>query len=63
LHEIATDADRYDVIGADIYELLDQPELLKNPDVNPCQAQFGILDAQGRRTDASAAVQSFLRGY
>lgn len=63
LREIAADADRYGVIGADIYELLDEPALLNNPDVKACQAQFGILDAQGRSTDASVAVHDFLRDY
>jgi hypothetical protein len=63
LNEIAADADKYDVVGADIYELLDQPELLKNPDVNPCEAQFGILNSRGGLTDASLAVQEFLRAY
>ncbi len=63
LNEIAADAERYDVIGADIYELLDQPELLNNPDVKPCEAQFGILDARGDFTDAARAVEDFLRAY
>ncbi len=63
LHEIAAEADRYDVIGADIYELLDQPELLKNPDVKPNQAEFGILDGQAHFTGAAVPVQNFLRNY
>lgn len=63
MNEIAADADRYAVVGADIYELLDQPELLNNPNVQPCQAQFGILDARGHTTDASQAVEDFLRAY
>lgn len=63
LNEIASRADEYDVIGADIYELLDQPELLTNPSVKPCQAQFGILASRGEFTAASRAVQNFLRIY
>lgn len=63
LSELAADADRYGVIGADIYELLDEPELLKNPDVPPSQAQFGILDGQGHPTEASVAVRDFLRDH
>lgn len=63
LNEIAADAYKYDVIGADIYELLDQPELLKSPNVQPCQAQFGILNSHGGLTDASRAVREFLRAY
>jgi hypothetical protein len=63
LSEIAADAERYGVIGADIYELLDEPELLNNPNLKPSQSQFGILDAQGRPTAASVAVQDFLRDY
>ena len=61
--EIAADAHRYDVIGADIYELLDQPELLQTPNVKPSQAEFGILAAQGGVTDAARAVQEFLSHY
>jgi len=63
MNEIAADAHRYGVIGADIYELLDQPELLQSPSVKPNQAEFGILNAQGGFTDASRAVQDFLRHY
>jgi hypothetical protein len=63
LNEIATGADQYDILGADIYELLDQPELLQNPAVKPCQAQFGILNSHGGLTDASMAVEEFLRDY
>lgn len=62
LNEIAADASRFDVIGADIYELLDEPELLHTPGgVNPCQSEFGILYAHGNMTDASRAVEEFLR--
>ena len=63
LNEIAADAEKYDIFGADIYELLDEPELLHNPDVKPCEAQFGILDSQGGFTAASMAVQQFMRSY
>ena len=63
LNEIAADADKYDVIGAHVYELLDQPELLKNPDLKPCQAAFGIVDSHGGFTDASRAVEKFLLTY
>jgi hypothetical protein len=63
LRQIAHEAERNNVIGADIYELLDQPELLNSPNVNPCQAQFGILDSHGDFTEASTAVQQVLRGY
>jgi hypothetical protein len=63
MHEIARDAERYDVIAADIYELLNEPNLLSQPGVQPCQAQFGILEANGDFTDASRAVQDFLRRY
>lgn len=63
LSEIAADGDKYDVIGADIYELLDQPELLDNPAVKPCQAQFGILGPRGGATDASRSVGKFMRSY
>jgi arabinogalactan endo-1,4-beta-galactosidase len=63
MSEIAADAKRYDVVGADIYELLNEPQLLHSPGVNPCQAQFGILESDGRSTDASQAVQKFLRAY
>jgi Glycosyl hydrolase family 53 len=63
LNEIAAEAHKYDVREADIYELLDQPELLKNPNVRPCEAQFGILSSQGGLTDASTAVREFLRSY
>ena len=66
LHEIAADASKYDVIGADIYELLDQPDLLTRPEARfdaKKFANFGILDSEGRLTDASMAVQRFLRSY
>lgn len=63
LNEIASRSQIYDVIGANIYELLDQPELLNNPSVKPCQAQFGILTSHGDLTAASRAVQNFLRVY
>jgi Glycosyl hydrolase family 53 len=63
MSEIAADAKRYDVVGADIYELLNEPQLLHSPGVNPCQAQFGILESDGRSTDASRVVQKFLRAY
>ncbi len=62
LTEITADSGRYDVIGADIYELLDEPNLLNNPAVKPNQAEFGILHANGDMTDASRAVEEFLRG-
>ena len=61
--EISEDAAEFAVIGADIYELLDQPELLNEPAVKPNQAQFGILDSRGGATDASRAVAEFLRAY
>jgi hypothetical protein len=63
MSEIAANAKRYDVVGADIYELLNEPQLLHSPGVNPCQAQFGILESDGRSTDASRAVEKFLRAY
>jgi len=63
MSEIAANAKRYGVIGADIYELLNEPQLLHSPGVNPSQAQFGILESDGRSTDASRAVQKFLRTY
>jgi hypothetical protein len=63
MSEIARDAEQYDVIAADIYELLDQPELLNTYGVFPCQALFGILQPDGSFTDASRAVQEFLRSY
>lgn len=63
LHEITALADRYDVIGADVYELLDQPEILSEPRVRPAQAQFGIFDANGGYTAAATAVETFVRAY
>lgn len=63
MSEIATDSDKYDVANADIYELFDQPELLTQPGIKPNQAQFGIIGPDGALTDASRAVQSFLRSY
>jgi GH35 family endo-1,4-beta-xylanase len=63
LHEITANAARYDVVNADIYELLDQPELLNNPHNRPAQAQFGIFDGQGGYTAAATAVQTFVRAY
>jgi hypothetical protein len=63
MSEIAADAKRYDVVGADIYEMLNEPQLLHSPGVNPCQAKFGILESDGRSTDASRAIQKFLRTY
>jgi len=60
LREIAQDARQYDIKQAYIYELLDQPELLT---VKPVQAEFGILHADGGPTDASVAVERFLRRY
>ena len=50
LNEIAADARKYDVIGADIYELLDQPDLLTRPEARfdaKKFANFGILDSEG----------------
>ena len=61
LNEIAADVGCYDVIGADIYELLDEPELLHSPGVKPSQAEFGILGAHGGITDAARAVEELLR--
>ncbi|MGH7226260.1 MAG: glycosyl hydrolase, partial [Gemmataceae bacterium] len=63
LHEITVNAARYDVINADIYELLDQPELLHNPGDKPAQAQFGIFDAHGGYTAAATAVKNFVHAY
>jgi hypothetical protein len=63
LNQITARANTCDVIGADVYELLDQPELLTNPGVNPSQAEFGILTSHGDFTAASRAVQNFLRIY
>jgi hypothetical protein len=63
LHEITADAPRYEVIGADIYELLDQPEILKEPRVKPAQAQFGIFDSRGDYTAAARAVETFVHAY
>ena len=62
LNEIVAAAEENEIVGADIYELLDQPELLK-PNVQPCQAQFGILDSHGDPTYASEAVEDFLHRY
>ncbi len=61
--EIGANADRYDVAIGIIYELLDEPNLLKNPQVSPAQAQFGILDAHGDGTAASTAVREFLQSH
>lgn len=63
LDDITGQADRYDVIGADVYELLDQPEILSQPGVNPAQAQFGIFTAGGDYTAAATAVATFVRVY
>ncbi len=63
LNEIAEDADKYGVAEADIYELLDEPELLKDRGINPAEAHFGILDAEGGFTLASRTVQEFLASY
>ncbi len=63
MKEIAADAGEYAVIGADIYELLDEPELSNHPGVKPNQAQFGILDSRGAATEASRAVGEFLGAH
>jgi hypothetical protein len=63
MNELTSAAKRYDVVEADIYELLNEPQLLHTPGVNPCQAQFGILRADGAQTGASRAVQEFLKTY
>lgn len=63
LHEITIQADRYDVVGADVYELLDQPEILNQPGVKPAQAAFGIFDANGDYTAAATAVETFVHTY
>lgn len=63
MREIAADAAEYDVANADIYELLNQPELLKQPGIKPNQAGFGILGPDGTLTAASRAVRAFLRSY
>lgn len=60
--EIIADADRFDVVGADIYELLNEPQLSGPSGVKPNQAQFGILSASGDATAASRAVKHFLSG-
>jgi hypothetical protein len=61
--EISTAASKYDVVGADIYELLDEPALLEKPGEPAAEAQFGILNAQGEMTAASIAVQGFMATY
>ena len=63
MREIAAQAREYEVISADIYELLDQPELLHEPGVNPAQAKMGIFDAHGGYTAAARTVGRFLRRY
>jgi hypothetical protein len=63
MNELASAAGRYHVVGADIYELLNEPQLLDTPGVAPCQGQFGILRADGRATAASRDVQQFLKTY
>jgi hypothetical protein len=61
--EISMEAARYDVAAAEIYELLDEPQLLTHPGVKPAQAQFGISDSGGGLTAASKAVKQFLDSY
>jgi hypothetical protein len=61
--ELASAAGRYHVVGADIYELLNEPQLVDTPGVAPSQARFGILRADGRATAASRQVQEFLETY
>jgi hypothetical protein len=63
MDELAAGAERYRVIGADIYELLNEPQLAHTRGVPPCQAQFGILGSDGARTAATRQVQKFLQGY
>jgi hypothetical protein len=63
MREITAQAGKYEVISADIYELLDQPELLHEAGVNPSQAQMGIFDAHGGYTAAATAVGKFLRAH
>ena len=63
LHEITAAASRDDVIGADVYELLDEPGILSQPRSKPAQAQFGIFDANGGYTAAATAVRAFVRAY
>lgn len=63
LQEITAEASRYDVIGADVYELLDEPGILSRPRSKPAQAQFGIFDANGGYTAAATAVGTFVRDY
>lgn len=63
MNELASAAERYQVAEADIYELLNEPELQQAPGVAPCQAQFGILRADGAATAASQQVQEFLKNY
>jgi hypothetical protein len=43
--------------------LLDQPELLHEPGVNPSQAKMGIFDAHGGYTAAARTVGRFLHRY
>lgn len=63
MNELASAAERYQVAEADIYELLNEPQLRHTPGVAPCQAQFGILRADGAATAASKQVLEFLRNY
>jgi hypothetical protein len=63
MHEIATQARKYEVTSADIYELLDQPELRREPGVNPSQAKMGIFHAHGGYTAAARTVGKFLHRY
>ena len=60
LEEISAKAAQYNIIGADIYELLDQPLSSVS---HPSMSQMGILTSNGESTDASIEVQKFLQAY
>ena len=60
LDEISAKAAQYNIIGADIYELLDQPLSSVS---HPSMSQMGILTSSGEATDASVEVQKFLQAY
>jgi len=57
MQQIASLADKYNIIGADVYELLDEPGKKGGQD------KFGVLDGNGNWTVTAQTIRNFMNSY
>ncbi len=59
MDDIVANAQQYNIIGANVYELLDQPEYQSRAG-KASEAEYGVYTTTGGDTDTSRAIQKWM---